>query len=443
LRPLSAQSNETGQKEKEAANGVKAAMRFREEFALVEDGAGGAALRARPATASVSRGTNQIGVRLYNERLVLSLVRENETMPKADIARLTGLSPQTISIIVNQLTDDGLLLKGKPQRGRVGQPSVPYSLNPEGAYFVGMKIGRRSSDVVLLDFLGRVLRKFHEPHPYSTPEGTLALIRRGTTELIETLTDAQRSRISGFGIASPFEMWNWEPQFGAPPAVLEAWRNTDILAEAKRVSPWPVYLHNDGTSACAAELVLGHATTSADFLYIFLGSFIGGGVVLNHHLYPGRSRYAGAVGPMPMPVRGKSGYQQLLRSASIYVLGERLKALGKDPAILTRDPDNWGELGEPLDIWLAETAEDLALTIISAVSVIDFEAIVIDGAFPQPLRRRLVEATRAALVAFDMQGVSPFSVVEGSIGSGAREIGGACLPLLANFTKDREVLFKE
>src|SRR6185437_13217834 len=143
----------------------------------------------------------------------------------------------------------------------------------------------------------------------------------------EGLSTAQRGRISGFGIASPFELWNWEPQFGAPASVLEAWRNTDVLAEAQRISPWPVYLHNDGTSACAAELVLGHATTSADFLYIFLGSFIGGGVVLNHHLYPGRSRYAGAVGPMPMPVRGKSGYQQLLRSASIYVLGERLKAL--------------------------------------------------------------------------------------------------------------------
>ncbi len=207
-----------------------------------------------------SRGTNQTGVRLYNERLVLSLIREHKILPQGgSCARLTGLSPQTISGIVNELTDDGLLLKGRPQRGRVGQPSVPYSLNPEGAYFVGMKIGRRSSDVVLLDFVGRVLRKFHEPHPYSTPEDTLVLIRRGTGELVDGLTSAQRKRISGFGIASPFEMWNWEPQFGAPQSVLEAWRTTDILADARRLSPWPVYLHNDGTAACAAELVLGNA----------------------------------------------------------------------------------------------------------------------------------------------------------------------------------------
>jgi predicted NBD/HSP70 family sugar kinase len=407
------------------------------------DGGVGAGAKPGLAASGPSRGTNQTGVRLYNERLVLSLIREHRSFPKADVARLTGLSPQTISGIVNQLSKDGLLLKGKPQRGRVGQPSVPYSLNPEGAYFVGMKIGRRSSDLVLLDFLGRVLRKFHQPHAYSSPDQTLALIRRGSTELVDVLTPTQRARIAGFGIASPFELWNWEPQFGAPASVLKAWHEADILGDARRISPWPVYLHNDGTAACAAELVLGQATTSADFLYIFIGSFIGGGVVLNHHLYPGRSRYAGAIGPMPIPVRGKPGFQQVLRSASLYVLGEKLTAMGGDPAVLTRDPDNWGEIGAPLEDWLDSTARDLALTIVSAVSVIDFETIVIDGAFPTSLRRRLVEATRLAIGGFDMQGVSPFSVVEGSIGSGAREIGGACLALLANFSKDREVLFKE
>ena len=94
-----------------------------------------------------------------------------------------------------------------------------------------------------------------KPLEQPRPGGPLALVRRGTLELVENLTDAQRGRIAGFGIASPFEMWNWEPQFGAPADVLEAWRDADILAEAKRISPWPVYLHNDGTAACAAELL--------------------------------------------------------------------------------------------------------------------------------------------------------------------------------------------
>jgi len=55
-----------------------------------------------PPPAQLGRGTRQTGVRLYNERLVLSLVRHHRALPKADIARLTGLSPPTVSAIVGE-----------------------------------------------------------------------------------------------------------------------------------------------------------------------------------------------------------------------------------------------------------------------------------------------------------------------------------------------------
>lgn len=396
----------------------------------------------RTGSDDLSRGTNQTGVRLYNERLVLSLVRRYQSLPKAEIARRTGLSPQTISTIANALEDDGLIVRLDPLRGKVGQPLVPYALNPRGAFFLGLKIGRRSSDVVLMDFAGTVLSRIHEPHPYPTPQIMQALTRRGITELTASLSGAERKRIAGFGIASPFELWNWESQLGAPPDVLEAWRHADIKHDIAAISPWPVYFHNDGTAACAAELVLGNGQHGEDFLYVFLGSFIGGGVVLNGHLFPGRTGYGGAIGPLPVPA-ADGGFQQLLRSASIYVLADKLTAAGMDPAVLWRDPSDWGHLGPPLDDWIAEAAKSLAIATISAVSIIDFRTIVIDGAFPPGVRRALVEATRAATGGFDLQGLAPFTIAEGTIGFGAREIGGACLPLLANFTQDREVLFKE
>jgi predicted NBD/HSP70 family sugar kinase len=382
-------------------------------------------------------------MRAYHERVVLSLIRMHGQMHKADMAQLSGLSMQTVSIIVNQLVTDGLLLKGVPMRGRVGQPSVPYSLNPIGAFSLGINVGRRASDAVLLDFSGRVLRRIHEQHPYSTPDGTLSLIRRAKSELIDQLAPREASRIAGFGISSPFEMWNWEPQFGAPPEAIEAWRTVDIVEQARAIVPWPVYVQNDGTSACAAELILGTATESADFLYIFIGSFIGGGVVLNRHLYPGRAGYAGAIAPMPMPDPLQPGRtQQVMRAASLYTLGELLRAAGRDPSVLTANPDDWGDLGEPLDRWIAHAAQALALTAVAAVSVLDFETIVIDGAFPHAVRARLIDATKVQVASFDQQGIAPFEIVEGSIGSGAREIGGATLPLLANFAHDHEVLFK-
>ena len=58
-------------------------------------------------------------------------------------------------MIMRSLEHDGLLLKGEPLRGKVGQPSIPMSLNSNGVFSIGLKIGRRSADLVLVDFLGR------------------------------------------------------------------------------------------------------------------------------------------------------------------------------------------------------------------------------------------------------------------------------------------------
>ena len=87
------------------------------------------------------RGSNQTGMRAHNERLVLSLIRKHGPMAKAAIARMTGLSAQTVSVIMRALEADGLLVKGEPVRGKVGQPSVPMGLRAQGAYFLGLKVG--------------------------------------------------------------------------------------------------------------------------------------------------------------------------------------------------------------------------------------------------------------------------------------------------------------
>lgn len=396
----------------------------------------------RLRTADRDRGTNQTGVRLYNERLVLSIIRRNGAMPKADLARLTGLSAQTVSVIVNQLEADGLVQKEEPTRGRVGQPSVPFSLNSEGAYAFGLKIGRRSADLVLIDFLGRVVRHTHATYPWPDPTRLLAFVAGGVESLSADLDDAARGRLVGLGIASPHELWNWAYEVGGPPGALEVWRDTDIRSGIASVVPWPVHLCNDGTAACAAELVFGDNGTLKDFLYFFIGSFVGGGLVLNGVLHPGRVGNAGAIGSMPVP--GRDGtVRQLIRHASLYILEARLTEAGKEAGWLWSQPNAWEAAGSELDDWISEASAAIAYATTAASSVFDFEAAVIDGAFPIEIRERLVAAVAAAIETHDRQGLSPLVVLPGTIGSAAREIGGASLPLFANFAMDRDVLFKE
>jgi predicted NBD/HSP70 family sugar kinase len=348
---------------------------------------------------------------------------------------------------MNQLTDDGLLLKGKPQRGRIGQPSVPYSLNPEGALAFGLKIGRRSVDLYLINFTGQVLKLLHRTYAFPKPEQIRAFARDGIEELLKDLPERLIGRIAGLGIAAPYEMWTWHEEIGAPKEEIDAWRTIDIRAEIARFCPWPVYFANDITAACAAELMFGHGGDHIDYLYVFIGSFIGGGLVLDGHLFPGRTQNAAALGSMPALGARASGSgkpPQLMNVASIYVLERKLNAQGRYVDFLWQSPDDWGDdLGPVLDEWIDEVAGSLAYSIVAAIAVIDVEAVIIDGAFPVEVRRRIIERTEEAIARVNRQGLSPFRLIEGSIGNAARAMGGACLPLLANFTQDREVLFKE
>lgn len=398
--------------------------------------------KGTPSGPTSARGTSQNGVRLYNERLVLSLIRQYEAVPKAELARLTGLSAQTVSVIVRLLEKEKLVLKGTPVRGKVGQPLTPFRLNPDGAFSIGLKVGRRSGDLMLLDLTGQVRSKIYQPYRFPTPQEILNFVSKSLDELLSGLSAVQRERVSGLGIAAPFELWNWEEATGAPRDVMEAWRGFDLAAALSKLGHWPVHYCNDATAACAAELLFGKGSQHRNYAYLYVGYFLGGGVVINGHIFQGRSGYAGAMGPLPIYIQGEKP-QQLIHNASLYVLENRLAAAGLDPMLLANSPGDWTGIEQYLEAWLDHTAKNLAYAAVASMAVIDFEAIVIDGAMPTYVRADLVARTRVALQALDLRGLPAFTIEEGSIGLDARAMGAASLPLFANFIIDRDVLFKE
>ena len=164
----------------------------------------------------------------------------------------------------------------------------------------------------------------------------------------------------------PFELWNWADAAGAPRDVMEHWRNRDIRADIQAQVSFPVYLQNDATSACGAELVFGSGGTPRDFIYFYIGAFAGGGIVLNGGLYSGPTGNAGALGSMPVP--GPDGApRQLIDIASIAMLEKALNANGRDASHLWTSPQDWGELGEELDQWIVSAANGLAYAIVVGV----------------------------------------------------------------------------
>lgn len=377
-------------------------------------------------------GANQTGLRDHNERLVLSLIQRHGALAAVELARLTRLSPQTVSVITRRLEADGLLQKSDPVRGKVGKPQVPVTLNPDGVRAMGLIIGRRSSEIATVDFLGRMLLRREVVYAYPTPDRILAFAAEVFPAMLDEMGADGRARLAGIGVSAPFQLWNWLASVNAPAAEMDAWRGFDIATAVAEMTGLEVAFQNDVTSACTAEHLYGRGRDFADYAYFYIGSFVGGGIALGGTVYPGRTGNAAAVGTLPMP-DGGGGATQLIRNASIYMLEADILAAGKDPQGLWRFPRDWAGYEAEVAPWVANTARHLALGAVAVCSVIDFEAVLIDGAFPEAIRTRVVAATRAALAQVDTQGIAPPRIEEARVGRNARVIGAAALPILARY----------
>jgi predicted NBD/HSP70 family sugar kinase len=391
------------------------------------------------------RGSNHVGMRQFNERVVLQAIRQHGSLPKADLARLTGLTAQTIGLITTRLEDDGLLVRQLPVRGRIGQPSIPLSLNPNGAFSIGIKIGRRSADWLLVDFTGRV--RSRKSLRYAFPEAKTLLPALGThMDELKAALGPLNHRLVGVGVAAPFLLGGWHSLLGLSDQEAKRWNELDLSAEVQAMTDLPVSFAKDTSAACVAELVSGRGRDLKSFLYLFVDTFVGGGLVIHSHLHSGVHGNAGAVASLPLNVTNtiRSGARpaQLIDQASLWDLEQRFTALGLDPAAAYDERATQAPFEAETKKWVLRTADALAHCVVSGTAFLDLDAVVIDGSISRALLQQLIEAVKNALLGYNAEGLWPSTVVEGSIGSDARALGGALLPLHANFAPDRDLFLK-
>ena len=388
------------------------------------------------------RGSNHVGMRQFNERVVLHAIRLNGSLPKAEIARLTGLTAQTIGLITTRLEDDGLLIRHQPLRGRIGQPSVPMALNPDGAFSLGIKIGRRSADLLLVDFTGAVRRRESMHYKFPDAQTLLPAIKTHMSAIQDGL-GALAMRLVGVGLAAPLNLGGWHKMLGLPPSVSDEWNHIDLSAQVQSFSEAPVSFAKDTSAACVAELVAGRGRDLKSFLYLFVDTFVGGGLVINSHLHNGVHGNAGAVASLPLQVSaGKGMPEQLLAHASLWELEQSFKENGLDPTAAY----DARAMEAPFEVftsaWIASASLALAQCVVSGTAFLDIDAVVLDGSFTREMLARLIDHTEAALATYDWEGLYPATLVAGSIGSDARALGGALLPLHENFAPDRDIFLK-
>ena len=255
-------------------------------------------------------------------------------------------------------------------------------------------------------------------------------------KLLDTLSNEERDRVAGLGIAIPFRLWEWAKALGLDPKDMEDWKTEDIAEKISQKWDFPIYLQNDASAACGAELVFGAQDRPRDFLYFFIGFFIGGGLVLDDSLYTGKTGNAAAMGPLP--IRKSNGTTiSLMDLASLVRLEQAVIEAGGIAETIWENTQNWDIDPALVDTWITATVSALVEGIIAASCIIDFECVMVEGWLPEDIRARIVAGVNAKLQGVVAPGIDLPTARAGTIGSDARALGGASLPLSDRFLIDR------
>ncbi len=396
------------------------------------------------ATTWPTPASHQRGVRAYNERALLQAVRQNPGLLAADIARLTGLTAQTVSTITRRLVAEGLLQKGVPRRGKVGQPGLPLTLNPDGAFALGFTLDRRRLETLLVDFTGQVRHRWQITHRHPEPAAVLAHIAERLQALPTLMGADAHARLLGVGLAAPRQLDGWAALLDMPTAAARAWRGLELRSEVARLTPLPVLDMKDTAAACLAEGLAGPPRGATSGLYIYIDTFVGGALVVDGRLHLGRHGNAGAIGSMPLacaatadtPGGVATSPPQLLQQASLLNLAQALHAAGLDGGAAYDDRALQAPWAPHSLAWAQHSAAGLAMAIAQATALLELDHVVLDGHFSRGLQQALLQALPDALDRLNWQGMARPALLAGSVGTDAKALGAALWPLHHHFAPD-------
>lgn len=390
-------------------------------------------------------GTNLEQAKSHNRRVVIEAIRTNGPLSRAALARLTALSTQTVSNIVEELEGSELLKAEAPLKAARGQPITPYSINPNGAYSIGLELERDHAVGVLTDLSGRVRARIEKAVDRPTP-GEAMPILAGIADELQRSFRFDRARLLGAGIAMPGR-YAAEGVTSLSPVTLPGWQDFPVARELAGLIGAPVLIENDATAAAIGERLYGVARGLSSFVYLFLGGGIGAGMFLDGHLYKGSRSNAGEIGHMIVVpnglacVCGKRGC--LDRYVSLGSAYEHLDIRDFEQ----HDPETLATLVEKgntrIDEWAEAAAEPMRQTIDFLELAFDPQTIVLGGSMPPSLLQRLVRQLEPLHTPVNPGAERNLPrIMIGATGRDTAILGAAALPIFSETNPQFDVLQK-
>jgi predicted NBD/HSP70 family sugar kinase len=231
-------------------------------------------------------------IRDINRQIVLNYIREEGPISRADIAKTTALQRSTISLIVEELLQTGLIEEfyGESSGGR---PPQLLSLRTSHAVAIGVDLGKKVTIVATTDLSGRVL----EQEEILTEKDLDETISR-VVKIARFFIQKNGGSIEGIGISVPGMVESWNRDVLLIPHL--DWHHPKIAERIRQEVGLPVKIENDANAAALAELWFGRPEVSnvRDFILVCITDGIGTGIVFDGEIYRGKGGVAGEFGHM-------------------------------------------------------------------------------------------------------------------------------------------------
>ncbi len=331
-----------------------------------------------------------------NVSAVLRVIRDNGSLSRAEIAKLTGLTPASVTNITKILIEDKFLIESKIGESSGGRPPIILELNPDARYVIGIGIGVGVIDVVITNLLAKIISKKSmiigdERYDYNLVfAGLVNLIN----EVIE-LSNIERKNILGAGVAL-HGIVNAKSGESIH-SLYYGWKNINIKKRLEDELQLAIYVDNDVRAMALGESLFGATKDISNFVTLNISNGIGAGIIINNTPYYGVDFSAGEIGHIAVELDGDKcncgNYGCLETVASNNNITKKAIKLIKQgvSSSLIKDIDNINNLtiedicnaaknGDEMSIIvLKEAARYIGIAITNLINILNPTAIVVVG----------------------------------------------------------------
>jgi glucokinase-like ROK family protein len=350
---------------------------------------------------STFAGSNSSNIKAHNLQAILRTLLYQGAISRVRMAQLTRLSTTTITNLVAELLEQGIVVEEARelnQRGGVGRPRIPLRLVPSARYAVGVHIEVGNIRIAVADLFGQLqnyLVMSHEPQDPSEE-----VLDRVANLIEQTIAESgvDRGRLVGIGVGASGLV---DPQAGVNVLAPNLnWRNLPIRDILSRRLDMPVCIDNNVRAMALAESMFGAAREVDTLAFVYARVGVGAGFVVDGNVYRGSRAGAGEIGHTTIipvggaPCRcGNTGCLETLVSEPEIVRLAQALAVRHPDSILAAKLNDTSKLpieqifeaartgDKQTQAMLQERAHYMGIALANLVNVVNPDIIIMGGLF--------------------------------------------------------------